>query len=111
MNDTQRGLRLSDDELDTLRLIVKNDWRFEADPRFLREVLEGEPTQTTIRGSRHYGMLRSGVPEIILSAYSNALIGESVPKELPTYEAWQEWKARVADAHTAWVRKKDEAGE
>ncbi|MFF7750392.1 hypothetical protein ACFZCP_14190 [Streptomyces sp. NPDC007971] len=112
MTEHRRGLRLTEDEMDTLRVMVKHDWRFTPDPRFIRQVLEEDSaTQTTIRGARHYGWLSSGVPEIVLGDLANALIGEGVPNELPTYAAWQEWKARIAEAHAEWVRKKDEASE
>ncbi|WP_063729033.1 hypothetical protein [Streptomyces sp. RTd22] len=112
MNDRNRGLRLTADELDTIRIMVKHDWRFAPDPRFIRQVLEDDsPTRTTIRGARQYGWLSSGVPEIVLGDFVNALIGEGIPKTLPTYEAWQEWKARVAEAHAEWVRKKDAEGD
>ena len=112
MSRSRRGLRLADDEMDTLRCMVEHSWRFTPDPRFIRQVLEEDSdTQTTIRGGRYYGWLSSGVPEIVLSEFAGALIGEGVPAVLPTYEAWQEWKARVAEAHAEWVHKKDEAGE
>lgn len=112
MSDSRRGLRLTDDEMDTLRVMVEHSWRFEPDPRFIRQVLEDDsPTRTTIRGGRYYGWYTSGVPDIVLDEFARALIGENVPEVLPTHEAWQEWKARVAEAHAEWVRKKDEAGE
>jgi hypothetical protein len=112
MHDQKPGLRLTEDEMFTLRVMVEHDWRFTPDPRFIRQVLEDDsPTQTTIRGGRHYGWLTSGVPEIVLGEFARTLIGESVPEVLPTYEAWQQWKARVAEAHAEWVRKKDAEGE
>jgi hypothetical protein len=91
--------------MDTVRCIIQNDWRFEADPRFIREVLEDSSSQTTLRGARYYGWLSSGVPEIVLGDFAHALIGEGIPTTLPTYEAWQEWKARVAEAYEQWVAK------
>ncbi|MET9119880.1 hypothetical protein [Streptomyces sp. NPDC004528] len=102
------GLKLTEDEMETVRVMVEHSWRFTPDPRFIRQVLEGDAaTQTTIRGARYYGWLSSGVPDIVLSDFSSALIGEGVPKELPTYEAWQAWQARVGEAHSAWVAEKD----
>ncbi|MGD6750405.1 hypothetical protein [Streptomyces sp. BH105] len=102
------GLRLTDDEMDTIRLMVEHSWRFTLDPRFIRKVLEEDsPNQSTIRGSRAYGWLSSGVPDIVMGEFSRALIGESVPKVLPTYEAWKAWYAKVADAHKTWVADRD----
>jgi hypothetical protein len=92
--------------MDTIRVIVEHDWCFTPDPRFIRQVLEEDSaTQTTIRGARHCGWLSNGVPEIVLGEFASALIGEGIPRELPTYEAWQSWKARIAEAHAAWVAK------
>ncbi|MEU0214996.1 hypothetical protein ABZ281_07670 [Streptomyces sp. NPDC006265] len=111
MTDRKPGLRLTDEELGTIRVMVEQSWRFAPDPRFIRQVLEEDSaSQTTIRGGRHYGWYTSGVPDIVLGEFARSLIGESVPETLPTYEAWQSWKARVADAHMEWVRKQDEAG-
>lgn len=105
MNNGNRGLRLTDDEMDTVQGMVKHSWRFTPDPRFVRQVLEEDSdTQTTIRGGRHYGWLTSGVPDIVMGEFSRKLIGESVPETLPTYEAWQAWKDRVREAHDAWVQ-------
>ncbi|MCZ0981792.1 hypothetical protein O1L60_30740 [Streptomyces diastatochromogenes] len=98
--------------MDTIRSMVKHSWRFEPDPRFIRWVLEDDsPSQLTIRGGRQFGWFTSGVPETVLSEFARALIGENVPEALPTYEAWQEWQARVAEVHAEWVRKKDAEGE
>lgn len=108
MSDSRRGLRLTDDEMETLGCMVEHSWRFTPDPRFIRQVLEEDSdTQTTIRGGRYYGWLSSGVPEIVLGEFAGALIGEGIPSTLPTYEAWRAWKERVAEAHAEWVRKKD----
>ncbi|TLS44869.1 hypothetical protein FE633_17105 [Streptomyces montanus] len=112
MHDRKPGLRLTEDEMFTIRVMVEHSWRFTPDPRFIRQVLEDDsPTRTTVRGARHYGWLSSGVPEIVLGDFSNTLIGEGIPKTLPTYEEWKEWKVRVAEAHADWVRKKDEVDE
>ncbi|MEW1675501.1 hypothetical protein AB0O47_19965 [Streptomyces noursei] len=111
MHEQKPGLRLTEDEMETIQIMVQHSWRFTPDPRFIRHVLEDDsPSRTTIRGARHYGWLTSGVPDIVLADFANTLIGEGIPTTLPTYEAWQEWKARVAEAHAEWVRKK-EAGE
>jgi hypothetical protein len=94
--------------MDTLRVMVEHSWRFTPDPRFIRQVLEEDSdTQTTIRGGRYYGWYTSGVPEIVLDEFARELINENVPKVLPTYEAWQEWMMRVAEAHAEWVRTMD----
>jgi hypothetical protein len=112
MNERKPGLRLTEEEMDILRFMVEHSWRFTPDPRFIRQVLEEDSaTQTTIRGGRHYGWHTSGVPDIVLNEFARALIGENVPETLPTFEAWQSWKARVAEVHAEWVRKKDAEGD
>jgi hypothetical protein len=112
MTEQKRGLRLTDEELHTVQAMVKHDWRFTPDPRFVRQVLEEDSeTRTTIRGARAYGWLSSGVPEIVLGEFARALVGDGIPSTLPTYEAWQAWKDRLAVAHAEWVRKKDAEGD
>ncbi|MFK0015691.1 hypothetical protein [Streptomyces sp. NPDC091027] len=103
---------LTNDEMDTVRVMVEHDWRFTPDPRFIRQVLEEDSaSRLTIIGARHYGWLSSGVPESILGDFARALVGEGIPEILPSYEAWQAWKARVKGAHVEWVRKRDESEE
>ena len=103
-------LRLTADEMDTVRGLVQFSWRFEPDDRLIREVLERGLRQITLRGCRQFGWLTPGVPDQVLNDFSYKLIGERVPETLPTYEAWQAWKERVAEAHADWVRKKDAEG-
>lgn len=95
------GLSLTADEVKTIQTITQAHLGFQPSEKFVRKAI----SESTIRGARYYGWLRSGVPDIWESELVRELTDEPMPKKWKSYEAWKVWRKQLGESYAEWERK------